>query len=90
MFGARAGQTISTLVMWSLFLLAIFVWPGLLFWALIIFLLAGGGVSPLNDITPLTPGRQWLGYAVFLILALILIPLPHAFWQEAGIHCPYM
>ena len=27
--------------------------------------------------------------AIPAILALILAPLPHAFWSPAGIHCPY-
>ena len=90
MFGGRAGRTISTVAMWTLFLLALFVWPGLFMWALIVFFLAGRGTPPLNDVTPISPGRRWLGYATFLVLALIVAPLPHAFWNEAGIHCPYM
>lgn len=90
MFGSRAGGIISSVALWSLFLLAIFVWPALLFWALLVFFVAGRGTPPLNDLTPITAGRQWLGYATFLILALILIPLPHAFWDTAGIYCPYL
>ena len=90
MFGSPIGATIGSVAMWSLFLLAIFVWPALLFWALIVFFLAGRGAPPLNDVTPITTGRSWVGYATFLILALILIPLPHAFWDTAGIYCPYL
>lgn len=90
MFGARRGRTISSVSMWSLFLLAIFVWPGLLMWAIIVFFIAGRGASPLEDVTSLTPWRQRLGYATFAILIGILLPLPHAMWQAAGIHCPYL
>ncbi len=90
MFGQRVGRTISSVAMWSLFLLAIFVWPALLFWAIIVFFIAGRGTPPLNDITRISPGRRWLGYATFLILALILAPLPHGFYHAAGIYCPYM
>lgn len=90
MFGRRVGETIGSVAMWSLFLLAIFVWPGLLFFALLIFFIAGRGTPPLNDITPISPGRRWIGYATFLILAMILIPLPHKFWQAADIYCPYL
>lgn len=90
MFGSRVGRTISTVAMWTLFLLALFVWPGLFMWVLIVFFIAGRGTPPLNDVTPVTTGRRWLGYATFLILALILAPLPHAFWNEAGIYCPYL
>lgn len=90
MFGARTGHTISSVSMWSLFLLAIFVWPGLLMWAIIVFFIAGAGASPLEDVTSLTPWRRRLGYVTFVILIGILLPLPHALWQAAGIHCPYL
>ena len=90
MFGTRVGSTISSVAMWSLFLLALIVWPGLMMWALIVFFIAGRGTPPLNDLTPVTQGRRWLGYAAFLILASILVPLPHRFWPAAGIHCPYL
>ena len=90
MFGRRAGDTIGSVAMWTLLLLGLFVWPGLLTWAIIVFFIAGRGAPPLDDLTPLTPSRRWLGYAAFAILALILAPLPHTLWGAAGIHCPYM
>jgi membrane-associated protease RseP (regulator of RpoE activity) len=90
MFGTRVGNTISTVAMWSLLLLAIFVWPGLMMWALIVFFFIGRGTPPLNDLSPVTPGRRLIGYLAFLILLLILVPLPHEFWPEAGIRCPYL
>lgn len=90
LFGRRVGDTIGTVAMWSLLLLAIFVWPGLTLWAIIVFFVAGTTVPPLNDLTPLTPARRWLGYASFIILGLILAPLPHSLWPAAGIHCPYV
>ena len=90
LFGRRAGDTVGTVAMWSLLLLAIFVWPGLTLWAVVVFFLAGRTVPPLNDLTPLTPGRRWLGFATFVILGLILAPLPHSFWPAVGIHCPYV
>lgn len=90
MFGRRAGEAISSTAMWTLLLLGLFVWPGLLTWAIIVFFIAGRGVPPLDNLTPLTPARQCLGYAVFAILALILAPLPHSLWAATGIHCPYM
>ena len=68
----------------SLLPLAIFVWPGLLFWAVLVFFIAGRGVPPPDDVTPISAGRRWLGFATFL--ALILIPLPHAFRDAAGTH----
>jgi hypothetical protein len=90
MFGTRKATLISRVAIWTLFLLALFVWPGLFMWAIIVFFLAGRGMPPLNDLTPITPGRKALGYFMFLVLALIIAPLPHALWTAAGIHCPYL
>ncbi len=90
MFGNRVGQTISTVARWTLFLLALFVWPGLFMWVIIVFFIAGRSMPPLNDVTPITSTRRWLGYATFLILLLIIAPLPHVFWNPADIHCPYL
>lgn len=90
MFGSRVGQTISSLAMWSLILLALFVWPGLMMWALIIFLIAGRGAPPLNDVTTLDAGRIALGYFAILILILILAPMPHSLWDSVGNICPYL
>jgi Zn-dependent protease len=90
MFGARTGSTISSVSLWSVFLLAMFVWPGLLMWAIIVFFIAGTGASPLEDVTSLAPWRRRVAYLTFAILVAILLPLPHALWQAAGIHCPYV
>jgi len=90
MFGSRVGQTISSIAMWSLFLLALFVWPGLMMWALIVFLIAGRGAPPLNDVTPLDTGRMVIGYIAILILVLILAPMPHSLWDTANDFCPYL
>lgn len=90
MFGRRASDTIGSVAMWTLLLLGLFVWHGLLTWAIIVYFIAGRGTSPLDDLTPLTPSRRWLGYASFAILALILAPVPHTLWHAIGIHCPYM
>jgi membrane-associated protease RseP (regulator of RpoE activity) len=90
MFGSRVGQAISTVAMWSLFLLALFVWPGLMMWALIVFLIAGRGAPPLNDVTPLDTGRMLVGYIAMLILILILAPMPHSLWDSKNYICPYL
>jgi membrane-associated protease RseP (regulator of RpoE activity) len=90
MFGSRVGLAISSVAMWSLFLLALFVWPGLMMWALIVFFIAGRGAPPLNDITPLDAGRRAVGYFALLILILILAPMPHSLWDIANDVCPYL
>ena len=90
MFGARRGTVIGHVAMWTLLLLAIFVWPGLFMWAIIVFFLAGSVTPPLNDLTPIAPGRRALGYLMFVVLILILAPLPHMFWSAAGVRFPYL
>jgi Zn-dependent protease len=90
LLGHRAGSALGAVAMWSLLLLAFFVWPGLMTWALIVFFLAGRGTPPAEDVTPLSPGRRLLGLVTFAILLLLLLPLPHGLWPRAGIHCPYL
>ena len=90
MFGSRVGVAISSVAMWSLFLLALFVWPGLMMWALIVFFIAGRGAPPLNDVTPLDASRMVVGYFAMLILILILAPMPHSLWDIANDVCPYL
>lgn len=91
MFGPRRSAAISSAALFTLFFLGIFVWSGLLFWAFIVWLIAGRkGLPPLNDITKLGPVRFVVGVFAFLLLLTILLPIPHAFWQSLGIHCPYL
>lgn len=90
LFGHRVGSVISSVALWSLLLLGLFVWRGLLMWAIIAFFIAGRPTPPLNDLTPLDTGRRWLGYAILAILLLIVAPLPPELWPAAGLHCPYV
>jgi polyferredoxin len=91
MFGQRRSAAISSAALMSLFLLGLFVWSGLLLWAIIAFFIAGAkGIPAMNDVTKLDVGRAAIGAFAFLLLFLILIPVPHAFWESLGIHCPYV
>jgi membrane-associated protease RseP (regulator of RpoE activity) len=90
MFGHRVGRAISSVALWSLLLLGLFVWRGLLMWAILAFFIAGNPTPPLDDLTPLTPGRRWLGYVTLGLLLVILVPLPPELWPAAGLHCPYV
>ena len=91
MFGQRRSAMIGTAALVALFGLGIFVWSGLLFWAFIVWFIAGRkGLPPLNDITPLGAGRLALGWFALAILAAILIPVPHELFQSLGIRCPYL
>lgn len=91
LFGRKNANTIGVVAMFSLLLLGLFVWSGLITWAIIVFFLSGiKSAPPLNDITKLDNKRTALGLIAFIILFLILIPLPHSFYQSLGIYCPYV
>jgi len=91
LFGSRRARTISIVALVSLFFLALFVWPGLMMWAFIVFFIAGTRDTPAsNDLTPVNPSRHALGYFAFLLLALILVPVPHSVYGTFGIHCHYV
>ncbi|HEX7518413.1 MAG TPA: site-2 protease family protein [Chthoniobacterales bacterium] len=91
MFGPRRGHAIGVGALITLFALALFVWPGLMFWAWIVWFIAGTrDVPPLEDVTPLDKHRRALGWFAFVLLAAILIPVPHALSAAFGIHCPYL
>lgn len=91
MFGLRRGHAISVGALITLFALALFVWPGLMMWAWIVWFIAGTrDIPPLNDVTPLDPARRALGWFAFLLLAAIMIPVPHALYPSFGIHSPYL
>ena len=91
LFGGIRANWISRLAMLGLFLLALFVWPGLLFFAILVFFVAGRtGIPPRNDLEPIHGFRRALGYGAFALLLLIVLPLPHALFTEFGLHCPYV
>lgn len=91
MFGQRRSAMIGMAALVALFGLGIFVWSGLLFWAFIVWFIAGRkGLPPLNDITALGAGRLALGWFALAILAVILLPVPHELFESLGIPCPYL
>ena len=91
LFGGRRAHSIGVASLVALFLLAFFVWPGLMMWALIVFFIAGTrDMPPSNDVTPIGLPRRLIGYAVFVLLLAILLPVPHGLYETFGIHCPYL
>jgi membrane-associated protease RseP (regulator of RpoE activity) len=91
LFGSRKAHILSVVALVLLFLLALFVWQGLMFWAFIVYLIAGTYDAPAaNDVTPLGWPRKALGYFAFLLLLLIIVPVPHALYEAIGIHSPYV
>lgn len=91
LFGLRNARGISMVAMACLFLLALFVWPGLMFWAFIVFFIAGTRDAPAaNELTPVGLPRQLLGYFAFFLLLLIIVPVPHALYQVMSAHSAYL
>lgn len=91
LFGRKNANIIGMVALFSLVLLGVFVWSGLLTWAIIVYFLAGTkSAPPLNDLSNLNSPRVLLGSIIFIILFLILIPIPHSFYQYLGINCPYI
>lgn len=90
-FGQKAGAFIGVAAMSGLLALGLFVWTGLLFWAFIVFFIAGRkGLPPLNDITPLSPLRLGIGGFAFALLLAILLPVPRSLLTSLGVPCPYL
>ena len=91
LFGSRNAHVISMIALAALFFLALFVWPGLMFWAFIVFFIAGThDVPAANDVTPLAFPRKAVGYFAFLLLLLIIVPVPRALYEAVGLHSPYL
>jgi len=91
LFGSHHARGISMVALAGLFFLALFVWPGLMLWAFIVFFIAGTRDAPAqNDVSPVGLPRKILGYLTFLILLLIIVPVPHALYEAIGIHSPYL
>ncbi len=91
LFGSRRAHALSMVALAALFFLALFVWPGLMFWAFIVYFIAGTHDAPAaNDITAVNLPRKALGYFAFLLLLLIIVPVPHSLYEAIGVHCPYL
>jgi len=91
LFGSRKAHGLSMVALAALFFLALFVWPGLMFWAIIVYFIAGTHDTPAaNDVTPLGLPRKALCYFAFLLLLLIIVPVPRAFSEAIGLHSPYL
>jgi membrane-associated protease RseP (regulator of RpoE activity) len=79
LFGRRYARAIGIASVLVMLGLGLFVWPGLLTWALLIALIAGFSHMPaLDDVTPPDGRRFALGGLAFVLLVLILLPVPAA------------
>jgi Zn-dependent protease len=91
LFGSRNAHSVSMVALASLFFFALFVWTGLMFWAFIVFFIAGTHDAPAaNDVTPLGPPRKALACFAFLLLLLIIVPVPRALYEGLSVHGPYL
>ncbi|MCB1120103.1 MAG: site-2 protease family protein [Verrucomicrobiae bacterium] len=90
-FGPVKAHYFSLASIVLLLILAFFVWPGLLFFAILVIFVAGTRDHPvLDDLSSISRGRKWMGYASFALLLTILMPIPHFLYSSLGLNCPYL
>ena len=91
LFGRRRAEMIASAAFFLLLVLGIFYWSGWLTWAIVIFFLTGFKHEPaLNEVIELNWGRRLLGAFAFLLLVLIMAPVPHQFMRVLGLACRYI
>jgi len=90
LFGQRRARQIGVGAFVVMLGLGLFVWPGLLTWAVLIALIAGfAHVPALDDVTPPDATRFAFGALALAVLVLTLMPLP-AGMRGLMLDCPYM
>jgi membrane-associated protease RseP (regulator of RpoE activity) len=76
MLGPKSGNAVSTMAVIALLLTALFIWPSLLLFALLVLLLVGRSAPALDGISPIGIWRTAAGVSAMICLFLILLPLP--------------
>ncbi|MBA4068115.1 MAG: site-2 protease family protein [Isosphaera sp.] len=91
LLGRAGGAAAGAVALFALLFLGLFVWGGLLGWAILVYLLAGEkGVPTRNDLSPVGAGRWAVGVLLFAVLVLTLAPLPAGLAEALGFRCPYL
>jgi len=91
LFGRRRAETVGWVAFFLLLALGAFVWSGWLTWAFLIFFLGGVKHQPaLNELPSPGPARRAVGAIAFILLFLIMAPVPHQLMAALGIRCPYI
>ncbi|MFQ6057951.1 MAG: site-2 protease family protein [Anaerolineae bacterium] len=75
----RRTREVAVATLLGLVAMGALFWQGWLTWAFLILLTGIGHPAPLNDITPLDPGRRTLGWLTFGLLFLLITPAPFRF-----------
>ena len=77
LFGRR-HRVVGIVTFVALLALGLITWsPNWVVWGLFVFLFVGFQHGPpLDDVTPLTPGRRVVGWACLILLVLLLPPIP--------------
>lgn len=76
LFGPRAAQMISVVAFCFLIPMGIFLWPGWLFFGVLVFFLGLRHPPPLDTYTPLDSAGKILGWAAVVLFILTFIPVP--------------
>lgn len=91
LFWRRRAETLGWVAFFLLLALGVFYWSGWLTWAILIFFLGGAKHDPaLNELPEPGSGRRSVGALAFVLLFLIMAPVPHRFMTALGILCPYL
>lgn len=91
LLGRAGGAAAGAVALFALLFLGLFVWGGLLGWAIVVYLLAGEkGIPTRNDLSPVGAARWALGAFLFAVLVLTLAPLPPGLAEALGFRCPYL
>lgn len=89
LLGRRYARWVGIGTLGVMVVLGLTIWPGLLMWALLVFLLTGiGPALALDELAPPGRTRVALGLMSLLLLVLIVTPLPGSF-QGFALDCPY-
>lgn len=86
LLGSRAGRAAGRAIAAILLVLAVLGRASLVPWLVVALLCARGPAAPSDDVTPVGAARGLAAFLAFALLGLIVIPLPDALHQPAGIH----
>jgi len=81
LFGPRWSLIIGRIVFICLIPLGIFLWPGWLLFALLVFFLGLRHPPPLDPYTPLDPVGRWMGWVAVVLFVVTFIPKPLTFLE---------